>query len=146
VIKAEFIIITPVFSVTWPSTNHSNMRIWWSRNIYDYYQCWTQLFTFLSILLILFNKRNQYFYLSFYLLIKFNSPEIAQTNDIYNLYILLIKESWILLFLLIIIMFFFKYNMDNMKKIFFLGWTLVSHSNLNQTSHRRAYPPCCSFF
>jgi len=32
VIKAEFIIITPVFR------NHSNMRIWCSRNIY-YYQC-----------------------------------------------------------------------------------------------------------
>jgi len=42
VIKAEFIIITPVFSVTRPFTNHSNMRIWWSTNIYDYYQCWTQ--------------------------------------------------------------------------------------------------------
>jgi len=32
----EFIIITPVFSVTWSFTNHSNMRIWWSRLIYDY--------------------------------------------------------------------------------------------------------------
>jgi len=37
VIKAEFIIITPVFSVTWSFTNHSN--IWWSTNIYDYIQC-----------------------------------------------------------------------------------------------------------
>jgi len=34
----EFIIITPVFSVTWSFRNHSNMRIWWSRHIYDFYQ------------------------------------------------------------------------------------------------------------
>jgi len=42
VFKAEFIIITPVFSVTWSFTNQSNLRIWWSTNIYGYYQCWTQ--------------------------------------------------------------------------------------------------------
>jgi len=33
VIKADFIIITPVISVTWPFRNH-----WWSRHIYDYHQ------------------------------------------------------------------------------------------------------------
>jgi len=39
--------ITPVFSVTWPSRNHSNMRIWWSTHTYDYYQSWTQLCNFM---------------------------------------------------------------------------------------------------
>jgi len=34
VIKAEFIIIAPVFSVTWSFRNQGC-----SRNIYDYYQC-----------------------------------------------------------------------------------------------------------
>jgi len=48
-IKAEFIIITPVFRVTWSSRNHSNMRIWWSRNSYDYYQCWTQMCCFIFL-------------------------------------------------------------------------------------------------
>jgi len=33
VIKAEFIIITPVLSVTWPFRNYSNMRMWWSTHI-----------------------------------------------------------------------------------------------------------------
>jgi len=46
VIKVEFIIITPVFSVTWSFRNHSNMRIWWSTNIYHYYQWWKQLCCF----------------------------------------------------------------------------------------------------
>ncbi len=36
-------IITPVFSVTWFHRNHSNMLLWCSRNISDYYQCWKQL-------------------------------------------------------------------------------------------------------
>jgi len=38
----ELIIITPVFSVTWSSRNHSNMRIWWSTHSYDYHYCWKQ--------------------------------------------------------------------------------------------------------
>ncbi len=36
-----FIIITPVFSVTWSFRNHFNMMIWCSRNIS--YQCWKRL-------------------------------------------------------------------------------------------------------
>jgi len=31
---------TPVFSVTWFIRNLSNMRIWCTRNISHYYQCW----------------------------------------------------------------------------------------------------------
>jgi len=41
-------IITPVFSVTWPFRNHSNMMIWCSRNIYNYHQCWKQSCCFRS--------------------------------------------------------------------------------------------------
>ncbi len=35
-----FSIITPVFSVTWSFRNHTNMLIFCSRNISDYYWCW----------------------------------------------------------------------------------------------------------
>jgi len=35
----NFSIITPVFSVTWSFRNHSNMLMWCSRNIYNYYRC-----------------------------------------------------------------------------------------------------------
>lgn len=40
-----FSIITPDFSVTWSYRNHSNMLIWWSRNLsYHYHHpCWRQL-------------------------------------------------------------------------------------------------------
>jgi len=55
VIKAEFIIITPVFSVTWSFTNHSNRRIWWSTNIYDYYQ-------FSKPLIFLWKPYNAFFF------------------------------------------------------------------------------------
>jgi len=49
-LKWIFSIITPVFSVTWSFRNHSNMRIWCSRNISYYYQCWKQLLnTFVKI-------------------------------------------------------------------------------------------------
>jgi len=33
VIKAGFIIITPVFSVTWSSRNHSNMTHFWLSSV-----------------------------------------------------------------------------------------------------------------
>ncbi len=42
-----FSIITPVIRVTWPCRNDSNMLIWCSRNISDYYQCWKQLRCFI---------------------------------------------------------------------------------------------------
>jgi len=35
--------ITPVFSVVWSFTNHSNMPIWCSRNISYCYECCKQL-------------------------------------------------------------------------------------------------------
>jgi len=37
------IIISPVFSVTWSSRNHSNMLIWCSIVSY-YYLCWKQFY------------------------------------------------------------------------------------------------------
>ncbi len=41
-----FSVITSVFSVTWSFRNHSNMLIYCSRNISDYYQCWKQFLLF----------------------------------------------------------------------------------------------------
>ncbi len=41
--------IIPVFSVTWPFRNHSNMIICCSRNISDYYQYWKHLSCFIFL-------------------------------------------------------------------------------------------------
>jgi len=103
-----FLYFTPVFSVTW---NHSNMRIWWSRNIYDYYyQCWTQFCCFR------FLWKPSYFLFDSLIYRKFKRTAFIWNSDIIKVFTVTfdqINASSLNKSIIIIIYYFFKALLTN---------------------------------